>query len=80
MSVSVIVRVTCDASVSRPGSKLKKKCGSHGEFEAANIVYAKRAAEDAGWRFVLHFTKDHILCPECGPAIVPQYYTKVSRG
>lgn len=80
MSVTVILRVKCDASVSKPGSKLKKKCDRHDEFEADNIVYAKRKAEDAGWRFILHYTKDHTLCPDCGPAIVPQYYRKVQRG
>lgn len=80
MSVSVIVRVKCDASVNQSGSKIKRKCGNHAEFEAANIVYAKRAAEDAGWRFILHYTKDHTLCPDCGPEIVPHYYRKVQRG
>lgn len=76
MPVSVIVRVSCDASVKKPGSQIKKKCGAHAEFEAANIVYAKRAATDAGWCFTMRFTKDIVLCPECGPEITPEYYGK----
>lgn len=74
MSVSVIVRVKCDASVSQKGSKIKRKCGNHDEFEAANIVFAKRAAEDAGWRFLTHLSPDKCLCPECGPDILPYQY------
>lgn len=79
MPVSVIVRVACDASVKKPGSQIKKKCGNHGEFEAANILHAKWAAEDAGWRFRTHKSPDQALCPECGPVILPHYYQKSER-
>lgn len=76
MSVSVIVRVKCDASLGKSGSRIKKKCGNHGEFEAANIVKAKWLAEDAGWRFLTHLTPDRTLCPDCGPSILPYQYGK----
>lgn len=76
MSVSVIVRVSCDASVAKAGSKIKKKCGRHDEFEAANVFAAKKAAIDAGWCFTMRYTKDIILCPDCGPEIMPHYYGK----
>lgn len=74
MTVSVIVRCQCDASLARPGSRIKKKCGKHAEFEAANIVKAKWAAEEAGWRFLTHQNPDKCLCPECGPEIVAYQY------
>lgn len=76
MTVSVILRVACDASVKKPGSQIKKKCGRHDEFEGPNVFDAKKAATDAGWCFTMRYTKDIILCPDCGPAIMPHYYGK----
>lgn len=76
MPVSVILRVSCDASVSRAGSRLKKKCGRSDEFEDANVPAAKKKATDAGWCFTMRYTKDIILCPDCGPELMPQYYGK----
>lgn len=76
MPVSVIVRVSCDVFLKKPGSSLKKKCANHAEFEAKNIVHAKWAAEDAGWRFLTHLTPDKALCPECGPTVKPHTYGK----
>lgn len=74
MPVSVIVRASCDVLVSKPGSKIKKKCGVHAEFEAPNIVFAKRAAEDAGWRFRTHKSPDEAVCPTCGPIVLAYQY------
>lgn len=69
MPVSVIVRVSCDVFLKKEGSSVKKKCGAHDEFEAANIVKARWAAEDAGWRFITTSSPDKALCPRCGPSI-----------
>lgn len=76
MAVSVILRVSCDASVNREGSKLKKKCSRHDEFESSNIFASKKMATDAGWCFTMRYTKDIILCPDCGPEIMPHYYAR----
>ena len=76
MGVKVVLRVSCDASVKKPGSQIKKKCGRFDEFEGANILAAKKNATDAGWCFTMRYTKDIVLCPDCGPAIMPQYYGK----
>ena len=76
MSVSVILRVSCDVFVKRKDSTIKKKCGRHDEFEAANIVAAKNKALDAGWIFDTTSNPDKAMCPECGPAVRPYMYKK----
>jgi hypothetical protein len=76
MPVSVIVRVKCDVLIAKSGSKIKRKCGNHAEFEAENIVKAKWAAEDAGWRFQTHKNPDRAICPECGPSVLSYQYGK----
>lgn len=76
MSVSVILRVSCDVWLSKKLGKMKKKCGRHDEFEAPNIVAAKNKALDAGWVFDTTSAPDKAICPDCGPEVKPYLYRK----
>jgi hypothetical protein len=77
MPISVILRVACDVMVKRAAG-LKKKCGRHDEFEAANIVAAKNKALDAGWIFDTTQSPDRAMCPDCGPHVRPYMYRRSS--
>lgn len=74
MPISVIVRVACDVFVRKDGGGPRKKCSRHAEFEGENIVKAKWAAEDAGWRFDTTKHPDKAMCPDCGPVLRPYTY------
>lgn len=76
MSVTVVLRVECDAF---RGEKIKKKCAAHAEFDASNIRDARIAAEDGGWCFNTAGKIDKAFCPHCGPSKMPQCYAKVNR-